>query len=110
MKTEEFVRWLKTAEIDQGVVVYQHMLEGTQPSEASNPFEQHMLALYHRLPPADQQALRGFVRQARIDATSRMLAIIDGIADCPAELQLIDADSGEPLADLCDEFLVLFED
>ena len=110
MKTEAFVRWLKTAEIEQGVVEYQQMLDGTQPSEASNPLEQHMLALYHRLPPADRQALMGFVRQARIDATSRMLAIIDGIADCPAEFQLIDARSGEPLDDLCDEFLVLFED
>ena len=110
MNTEQFVLWLKTVEIEQGVLDYQQMLDGTQPSEASNPFEQHMLALYHRLPAAAQQALMGFVRQARIDATSRMLAIIDGIADCPAELQLIDADSGEPLADLCDEFLVLFED
>lgn len=110
MKTEEFVRWLKTVEIDKGVVEYQHMVHGTQPSQASNPFEQHMLALYHRLPPADQQALMGFVRQARIDATSRMLAIIDGIADCPAEFQLIDAESGLALEDLTDLFLEQFED
>lgn len=110
MKTEEFVRWLKTVEIDKGVVEYQHMVHGTQPSQASNPFEQHMLALYHRLPPADQQALMGFVRQARIDATSRMLAIIDGIADCPTEFQLIDVESGNALEDLTDLFLVQFED
>ena len=45
-----------------------------------------------------------------IDATARMLAIIDGDADCPGELQLIDQESGEALEDLADGFLEQMED
>ena len=110
MKTEEFVRWLKHEEIDQGMAEYQQLLQETRLADATDPFWQQMLGLYQRLPQADQATLIAIIRQARIDATARMLAIIDGESDCPVELQLRQAGSRKPLEDLTDFFLVQFED
>lgn len=110
MNTEEFVQWLKHDEIEQGIAEYQQLLDETELAEATDPFWQQMLGLYRRLPKADQATLLAVIRQARIDATARMLAIIDGDADCPGELQLIDQESGEALEDLADGFLEQMED
>jgi hypothetical protein len=108
MNTEAFVKWLGHDEIEQGIAEYQQLLDETELADATDPFWQQMLGLYRRLPKADQATLIAVIRQARIDATARMLAIIDG--DGPAELQLIDVDSGEALEDLADGFLEQMED
>jgi hypothetical protein len=65
--------------VDENVVIYRELFEGTAVQAATDPYWQRALALFESLRDEQRNVFFEIVRQVSVDTTSNILGVLDGI-------------------------------
>lgn len=112
MTSKEFVAALREEVVEDNAATFRQLFAETSIDEATDPYWQRALALYALLGDDQRMVFFEVMRQMLVDATSNLLAILDGVGSLPGvKGKLTLMCDGEKLSgDLQDDFLALEEE
>ncbi|WP_028622117.1 hypothetical protein [Pseudomonas sp. Ant30-3] len=79
MNPKDFVIGLKTAVIDENIMIHKDLFSSTSMSDATDEYWKRAIALFNSIPAEQRNVFLEVIRQIMVDTTSNILGIMDGV-------------------------------